>query len=296
MKNRIVTAVIIFFLSLAFPQHAIAADPKFSIFYSEDFQFQASGQANVKLKTILTNLTSDYIANRTTVNLGKLKILHPLASDSQGQLKIANKSTDDKTELVIDLPNASAGKDKQYSYTLSFQTLDLFAKQGNVLQLSIPNPVKNDPQVDDFRLRVSVPKSFGQPTITRPFSPDLVFTKELLGTSDAAITYSPDFGYQSFVINLKYSLENRNGSPVFLQIPVPLSNSYQNFVWTQATPRPQDTTIDDQGNWWAKYYLGPRTKQDVTISGYVQTFDRPVLDNFLSTTHLAGKKNRRWSV
>ena len=83
---------------------------------------------------------------------------------------------------------------------------------------------------------------------------------------------------QNFDITLTYTLNNSGVVPHLQEIALPPSTAYQNVTVQELTPSPQTVTSDADGNWLAKYQLGPRQTLAVTAKVSVSVFLSPRKD------------------
>ncbi|HEX8923322.1 MAG TPA: transglutaminase domain-containing protein, partial [Patescibacteria group bacterium] len=76
--------------------------------------------------------------------------------------------------------------------------------------------------------------------------------------------------FQLFDFDLKYFIDNSEKDPVDTEIAVPPTTGSQKVSFASIDPKPQNITVDSDGNWLAKYYLKPGQNLEITVKGQVK--------------------------
>lgn len=271
MFKKIVGFVLILFFYL-FPVSVHAAE-YFEREYDISYTVLETGMTQVKIDVALTNKTSDYYASSDKIQLGFSDITNLTAHDPSGSLEPTVTSTDEGIVIDLDFKSRVVGQGNSLLFTIQFETSDVALKQGNIWEINIPG-VANPETFRTFNVFVSVPESFGKPAYIKPKQPDneLIFTKDELGTSGISIAYGDR---QYYEVDLIYHLQNRNVFPISTEIALPPSTAYQEVSIDSISPRPQNVTLDQDGNWLAEYHLLPSEKFDVRVQGKIQVYLQP---------------------
>ncbi|KKR37938.1 MAG: hypothetical protein UT72_C0028G0004 [Candidatus Woesebacteria bacterium GW2011_GWB1_40_101] len=104
--------------------------------------------------------------------------------------------------------------------------------------------------------------------------------------------------FQVFSFNLNYHLENPLPRSASVDIAIPPDTSLQRMYYQEISPKPENITVDSDGNWLARYILKPRERVDIKVSGQVQIFagPRPFLPISDETLNTNLKESKYWQI
>ncbi len=272
MKKFILSFVSIFFLFFFFSASAYASE-YFDRSYSVTYAVQENATTRVAIQVTLTNKTSDYYASADTIEVGFPSITNVTVSDPDGSINPRIVKTDTGNQIEINFNKKVVGKDKSLVFTVTFDTADIARNEGSVWEINIPG-IASPEEFKEFTAEVKVPPSLGQPSFIKPAQKDnkLVFTKDQLGKSGISIAFGDT---QLYGFDIDYHLRNSNVFPIRTEIALPPSTNYQDVAIESIEPKPENVTIDRDGNWMATYVLKPTERKDVRVRGKVSVSRQP---------------------
>lgn len=272
-------------LPLYFIPTTIYAASEFSPAYDVTYEVKETGQTLVTQDIHLTNLTTNYYASEYTLTFGTENIDKVEAWDSQGPLKLELTKGIDLTRIHVVFNEKVAGIGKTVNWTLRYQSSEIAKKLGRIWEVNIPR-VSQDEQTAAYNVTLIVPSSFGKPAYSWPKPSGSYFWT----LPDSRQGISLAFGdWQGFSFYLAYHLENLQVTPGIIDIALPPDTAYQKIILDKIDPFPSNIKIDEDGNWLASYFLLPKQKQEIKVSGSAQVFLQPRTDYPVENI----KKNRQ---
>ncbi|HET9947053.1 MAG TPA: hypothetical protein VFQ63_03250, partial [Patescibacteria group bacterium] len=223
MRKLLIGLVFLFsFFTIVAPSFA---DSNFSTTFDGTYSVKDNGLTHVVFQTTLVNTSDKYYATSYTLKLGFTDIQNVYASDPDGILTPALKTTPDGQEITFTFRHKAIGLGSKLPFTFSFDTTNVAVKNGSIWEVNIPGLADmND--FSDFSVHVVVPGDFGQPVYTKPdVGTGLTFTKTQLGKSGISIAFG---NKQIYHMNLSYHLKNNQVFPVTTEIALPPTTNYQN--------------------------------------------------------------------
>src|SRR3989344_3578926 len=278
---------------------AYAAD-EFATSYDVLYDVSESGVTTVTEKVTLKNLTSEYFANQFKLTIGATEVFDIVASDPGGVLDVTQEQKDISTTIVIKFNQQVAGLGKILPWTLTFKSKDFAEKVGKVWEVRVPR-ISSTSNLESYNLTLSVPQSFGQPSLISPTPRNqtvsagklfLTFDKGALQSSGI----SADFGTnQLFDFDLIYHLENKNLVSALTNIALPPDTPFQDVIYQRIDPKPLNVTVDSDGNYLAWYRLNRSQKLDVRLIGSAKLYTNskvknPSLDEALRKKYTEAQK------
>ncbi|MBI2442440.1 MAG: transglutaminase family protein [Candidatus Levybacteria bacterium] len=265
--DRICTRLLFLFLFLFFyfsPNDAFASE-YFSTSYYVTYTVQENGNTHANMRVTLTNKTKDYFASSYKIQVGFEHVQNLEAKDPDGPLNPKLEKVEGGSLIEADFSKRVVGEGNQLVYTIQFDTPDVAKKDGEVWEINIPG-LSDANEFADFTAEVKVPASFGEPAYIKPQqrTNKTIFTKDQLGKSGISIAYGEK---QVYAFNLFYHLKNSNLFPIRTEIALPPSTNYQDVYIEYMNPKPQNVTIDGDGNWLATYRLAPSQRFTVQARG-----------------------------
>ncbi|MCL4390301.1 MAG: transglutaminase domain-containing protein [Patescibacteria group bacterium] len=255
------------------------ADAKFGESYEINYRVASNGETAVTQNFHFFNKTSEFFPQQYVIVIGNHDVTGLRAVSEQGtNLPVNVKGEGAQRELLISLPDNAIGVGKQFNWTLTYNTTDVAKKEGQVWKIIIPKP--GDAQTaDNFFITLDVPAGFGKPFLVRP-TPMLpnTWSKAQLTTSGILANYylgSDSIPNQTYGFVLHYHLYNDRLYPANLEIALPPDTNYQKVLLQTLLPAPVNVRQDADGNWLAKYSLGPAGKLDVLATGSASVYLSP---------------------
>lgn len=262
---------------------AYAAE-EFGTSYDVIYDVGDDGVTTVTEKIILKNLTSEYYASQFNLIIGATQITDIKASDASGLMVVTSVQKDNSTTINVKFNQQVAGVGKSLPWTLQFKSKDFAEKTGKVWEVRAPK-VSNSTNLENYNLTISVPTSFGDPTLISPTPRSqtvsggklfLTFTKDQLINSGV----SANFGsMQLFDFDLSYHLSNNNLIPIVTNIALPPDTAYQDVVFQRIEPKPINVSIDDDGNYLAWYKLTRGQRLDIKVTGSAKLYSSSKVKN-----------------
>lgn len=178
---------------------------------------------------------------------------------------------------TINFPDKIVGLNKKNSFVFSYKTSDLAVQSGDIWHVTIPGTA--DPaEFSNYQVTLSVPSRFGNPSIVKPpqsydiSGNSLIFNKSALTEGGIELYFGSP---QVYKFTLNYHLENKNPFPITTEIALPPVTSYQDVIIQNITPPPTSVYQDSDGNWLARYNLGPKTSYAVSATVLIKVSNNP---------------------
>lgn len=253
------------------------ASGEFASSYRINYDVAEDGLATVTEEISLRNLTDRYYASNFKLEIAATQIAEVAASDRQGPLQVSSTAEGKKTLIEVDFNRQIAGKGKQYKFRLQFKSRDFAQAEGRVWQVTIPKITAVEPS-DDYSLDLSVPVSFGDPAT---LSPDPV--KQVEENGKVVYSFSKDqvlengitanFGlFQIYRFEGYYLLGNSSLFTKSMEVALPPDSQYQQVAVDSISPKPENTYVDRDGNFIARFKVGRNQTVPVAISGLAKIF------------------------
>lgn len=262
------------------------AQSEFSTSYDINYNVSSNGETQVSEKITFKNLTEKYYASEYSLVTSNIDINEISAYDSSGKLEsfIENIPSSNKKKITVKFKSQLTGKDKEYSWALSFKTKDFTDFQGNIKEITIPRIVQT-PDLDDVAVHLTVPVSFGDPSLLNPkpirsseSGGGLVFIfdkKQLLQSGILAV-----FGEANFIdFNLGIDLINGGLFPKYLQVALPADSLSQIINFQDIFPAPENVYEDLDGNFLAIFKIDKFKSTTVQISGQAKLLNNRSKEN-----------------
>ncbi len=284
--------LIVFFLSVVsylFSATAVFASGEFKTDYEVSYYVQDKGPTLVQQNITLTNLQTNLYATESEITLGTTNIDNISARDNGGNLAVKLSQDQDNTKIRVYFNQKVVGKDKTLKWVLKYQSNNIATKVGLIKEINLPR-LELDPDISSYNLEVLVPPAWGQPAYVKPvYKTSLKFNKNELSQGQISIAYG---SYQVFDFKLSYHLKNTRLTPVMTEIALPPDTNYQKVYLKTLNPVPLDVTVDQDGNWLAKYSLAPGQVIHVTAAGSAQLFLNPLKQkaDFRTSQYLTSQK------
>lgn len=256
------------------------AQGEFQTDYKVNYVVNEQGKTNVTQNIVLKNKTANFYADKFELKIGSTKVEDVKANDALGAMETTVSFENNVTTISVKFNQRVIGVDKTLPWTLNYTSNELATKSGQIWEVSIPK-VAESQDISSYSATVNTPQSFGPVAFAVPTplnaQPQLrgqtyTFDKEQLTKSGIAMSFGEK---QVFSFNLNYYLENQNLTAQSREIALPPDNNYQKIVIETIEPKPQDVTVDVDGNFLAKYKLSPKQKLDIKVSGSVEVFSKP---------------------
>ncbi len=242
------------------PTHASAAG-EFHANYDVAYAISPNGTTIVTQTVTLTNKLTNLYPQKYSVLIDSEKIKNVIAYDRRGPITPAITQKDGKTEILLTFNDKVVGIGKSMTFTLRFENGDIAEKRGDIWEVNIP-AAPDDPDIQTYSVNLSVPSSFGPNAYMSPMPANgTKWTREQMMAGGITAAYGT---IQYFTLDLSYFLENTRVTPEGMEIALPPDTAYQTITITALEPKPATVVRDSDGNWIARYELGPGQKLDIS--------------------------------
>ncbi len=270
MKRLIVGffwAVILLFI----PQ-VVEAEGEFSASYNVKYDIDEQGQTAVNEKVTLKNNTDKFFPSSFSLLISAANLENVTARDTDGPLEVVVERQGKKSQITVKFTKQVGGKDKQYSFDLNFTSPDFVQKNGDITTVSVPK-VGSAEEVSAYVLNVSVPVSLGDSSFMTPEPKNqsesagrlnFTFNKDQLTQSGVLGIFGSN---QTFDFALQYELENDTILPKVESIGLPTPSAFQQILIKNIEPKPDQVSLDEDGNYRAFFRINRRDKMTVTVTG-----------------------------
>lgn len=250
---------------------------------TSDYLIDESGLVEVDQRIRLVNQDSSIYATKYALEIGSPNvdsIQVAFTHDQPAEFEVSQ--TQNSRIVTVDLSEKTVGKGRGVEFVVSYNQTDIAQLQGQVLEVNIPK-INLLESTESQKINVIVPKKFGQPTILRPQSNQILDRDDYFiysYTDNQKLTegITAIFGKsQVMQFTLNYHLENPTVNKATTQIALPPDTPYQKVYYSKIDPQPRDVTLDIDGNWLATYLLEPKQKVDIVVQGQVELFLEPTV-------------------
>ena len=278
--SYIILPFLIFTLILLSLPSNVRADGEFQTDYDVSYKVNENGQTEVLQSITLENKTANYYADKFELKIGSIKVENVKAEDGIGDIKPQVKFENNVSTISLQINERVIGLGKKVTINLSYTSKELTAKSGQIWEVSVPRLAKSS-DLNNYSAQITVPRSFGPVAFAVPEPKThsetskiqtFTFDKDQLTSSGISMSFGQN---QVFEFTLNYFLENSNLTSATGEITLPPDNNYQKIVLEKVEPEPENIIVDEDGNFIAKYKLGPKKQINITAKGYVEVFSKP---------------------
>lgn len=278
MKKRLIFVVFFFvYLLLPFKTFASETSDNFTVDSKTTYKVSESGVTKVTQTIGITNKKEFMYSPSYSLSVHLKTISDISVSNANGSIPYkVTESKNDKT-ISLDFPEKIIGLGKKNEFTISFNSSDFAKNAGNIWEFTIPDLSTPD-DFNSYTATVTVPESFGEPTILKPEASkskngtSYTFSKDQLSNGGVTIYFGDS---QVYKFDLSYHLDNNNLFPISTEIALPLKTSYQDVVINSISPKPKNVYFDNDGNMLATYVLNPKTSNVIKVNALVKVSGFP---------------------
>jgi len=280
MFRKILQVLALFLFLLLYFKNVSYAQEEFLVDSTVNYTVDTSGITHVTHNITLENSMSNIYATSYSLVLDNIKVDNPKATQDGKGLNISSTEKDDITTINVSFEDSVVGRGNKRNFQISYNNSQFTQKTGEVWEISIPRLDENN-TYRNYTVNLSVPSAFGNEAYISP-APDLTqnindtITYYFNKSSVEKTGITAGFGlFQVFSFDINYHLENPLNKQSSTQIAVPPDTSLQRVYFQSMQPKPDNITLDADGNWIATYTLSPRQRFDVKLIGSVQIFSSP---------------------
>lgn len=272
---RFILIVILFAVSLFFPAPKAYATGEFQADYDVQYAVTPTGKTIVTQHVTLINKLPNFYPQEYSLLLDSDKISNVIAYDDGGVITPSISIKEGKTQIALTFNVKAIGLGKALKFSLRYEHSGVANKAGSIWEIYVPGVV-NDPDIGEYLVSLAVPPTFGPAAYLTPLpGKGKSWTKEQMIRGGIAGAYGAS---QNFDLTLSYTLNNSGVVSQLQEIALPPGTAYQSVTLNELTPPPVTVTSDTEGNWLARYQLGPRQTLAVTAKVSVAVFLTPRKD------------------
>jgi len=236
--------------------------------------YQIDSQANAKVDQLinLQNNFSTIYAKEYNLTIDKLNIKDVTATDNLGNILKSVKQKDDQTTISLQFNQPTTNKNNTTNFSVSYHIDNFAVNQGSIWKIDLPqHPSSIQDQVS---ITLKVPISFGKLAYSSiSVNPQIEGNYQLIQIPQRLASKNISFAFgqtQLFNFTINYFLSNDQDQAQILSIPILPDTATQDVIFTTIDPKPQNITIDDDGNFLAQYKLDAHQSFDIYTSGQIQ--------------------------
>jgi hypothetical protein len=272
--------LLIVFILFIFSTAKTFAQSNFSTDYNVTYTVSNNASTHVNLNASLKNLTDKYYASSYSIQVGFTDIKNLTAYDSEGGIEPNIIKSSKGSTISLNFNQRVVGLNNKLDFNISFDTSQVAENYNNTWDINIPG-ISSENDFSSFNVTIYYPQFLGKPTFIKPITVGeasqksgntLYFSKQDLGDSGISIAFGD---FQVYDFNLIYHLENNNLFPISTEIALPPDTNYQTVSIDNINPRPINVSVDNDGNWLAKYILDAGKSYDVGVKGKTKVFLTP---------------------
>ncbi len=263
-----------------FTSPAQAAE-NFSNEYDTTYTVDDTGLTTVEQNVTITNLTSKFFVSKYSFTIGSEEIQNVTAWDPTGAITPEVEKKEGGTVITLNFQARVYGTGKQLRFGISYEFPSLASHNGLLWEINLLK-ISGLSETARYDLALVVPEGFGPLLYASPppASSSTSAGKTTVRYSKTELLQSPprlSFGkFQLYHLDLNYHLENPSVTLGYTEIALPPDiPNQQQIVVRSLTPEPVSIRIDEDGNYLARYNLGPRETKEIAWEGLVALFYTP---------------------
>ena len=292
MRRFIIISVqILTICFLIIPSPSLAASEFRSNFIST-YTIPKSDQVSVSHLITLTNNLSHIYATSYTIATSGENLEHITASDESGEIKTTTSIQNGVTTINMVIDRPSIGKDQVKSIKLNYTTTDVVERIGDTLTINIPRLAKAN-EAESYTRIVKIEGLGNQSALIYPKETKIesegdyqIYTFTAHQNDSLSLLFGESVTYE---IDLTYELKNKELSAIDSELALPPDTGYQRIILDSISPKPSNISLDDNGNWLARYTIEPQEKTIVQAKLFATVYPRPTLydpsSKILQKTH-----------
>ena len=265
--RRIIFLCLVFLLT-AKPATALS---QFTTDYKITYQVNTTGLTNVKYQISQTNNLSRVYATEFSLSVSHTNIENLKVKDFTTPIDPDIVLTNNITNINFPFINKIVGVDKTHTFSIEYNTHDIATKTGSVWEINIPKITTNE-SINNLTVNLQIPPNFPKlvfvdPKPTKITNNIYTFSSHSLANKPISALFGSE---QFFELNTSYYLENELNSNNKKTIALPPNTSYQEVLIKNIDPKPDNITVDPDGNWLAVYTLKPKQKLSIDLKQIIK--------------------------
>lgn len=250
----------------------------FSTTLETTYDVQDKGLTTVTHTFIVTNNSPTTFLKEYGLQLHSTSIQNITVTNNKEKIEPQLTTDANTTSIKIIFPDEVVGQGKRRTFAISYESNDIAAIAGKVLEVHIP-PFNSSEQYSSRKIILKTPTAFGRATRITPAYTSVTFDgKAFVTTFDqpGQSSLSAFFGSEQYYkMTLRYNLENESSSAGVAQIALPPDTTFQKMHFIALDPPTADMKIDEDGNWIATYSVPPQSQLPVYLTANVKVVLEP---------------------
>ena len=255
-----------------FFKNPVLAAGDFTINENIEYLLNLSGQATVTHQINITNNFSQIYPKEYQLQIKGLPLTDLSATDEGGNILDSFSLQDETTTIKLKFNQAKVGKDQTTSFKLIYRVTELAKNKGKTWEISLPQLI--DSSLSNTQVVIKTPSEFGSlsfASLPVRFQDGLTQNTINFQNNSRAKILIILGNYQLFDFKLNYFLKNPTSDTIISEIAL-IPDTYSQSVFYQSiSPPPIGISIDEDGNWLAKYQLSANQEINIIASGQVKT-------------------------
>ena len=276
LAKRIFFSLLCLAVFLLWRTPSYAAD--FATYYNTTYAVSEDGEVRVTQNVTIENLTSQFFVSKYAFTIGSEAPENISAWDQGGAITPQVVKENSETSITIKFNVRVVGKGNKLNFGIAYDFPDLAAKNGLLWELNLLK-ITGLENIRSYRLTVTAPQSFGPLLLSSPPPSSqtvksgqhtIVYEKGDLAKGAPRLAFG---NFQLYQLTLTYHLKNPSIGLGYTEIAIPPDiPGYQQIIQTSLLPKADSIRVDGDGNYLARYNLGPVESQDVVWEGFVALF------------------------
>ncbi|MFS8158966.1 MAG: transglutaminase domain-containing protein, partial [Candidatus Roizmanbacteria bacterium] len=279
MVRRLLSIFLLFFV------YALVTQPVraevYELSYTVTYTLSDSDTTDVDLDVHINNPRPDLYVQKFSLSVPAVFDISDISATSpQSDVDFGKELQNDTYLLSFQFRDPDVGKNSQNDLHISYKQKGLSRITPHTIEAILPTLVGK--ATKDVTVIVKKAPSM-QKTLTiakpRPTENNVTYmTWEHVTTPSLYVLFGE---YQLYDVQLNYSLKNPRFTPASIDVAFPPETLYQSIYIKDLSVKPNSVYIDPDGNYMARYNLGPREEKEIQYKGTIKVFAKPQ-DDMLS--------------
>ena len=248
--------------------------------YLETFTLKDNQDVFVNKQIELTNTQDSLYVSQYQIVFSNFARIKDLVILEDNQAAVFTKdSHQSQTQIVIEFQQPAIGFRATKTLTIQYTLINYLLSSGVHSELLIPvSKTSTNETVLDYQVLVKTPLDYPNLGISKPRVQELdqhSFQWTNVHNSNVNALYLAFSDKAYYRVDFFYTLVNNAPYPQLLYAALVPDGTYQKSYLDKIEPEPEQTIIDEDGNFLAGFKVGPKSVLRVKYSGFVELFAKP---------------------
>ncbi len=244
---------------------------QFNTDYQITYEIGLSGLTKVKYQISQTNNLSRVYATEFSLSVSHTDIENLKVKDMNDPIDPEVIHANNITSINFPFINKIVGKDKIHTFFIEYETNDIAVKTGSVWEVNIPKITTNE-AINNLVVKLQTPANFPKLAYIDPKPSNIVdglyiFSSHSLANKPISAIFGSE---QYFKLSASYFLSNNQNTSINQTIALPPNTSYQEIYIKSIDPKPDNISLDPDGNWLATYTLKPKQELNINLDQIIR--------------------------